>query len=54
MERGDRHKDLKKMEPPMYLRNSILGRANSKYKGQKTGMCLSRERKKKATVARME
>lgn len=54
MERGDRHKDLKKMEPPIYLRNSILGRANSKYKGQETGMCLSRERKKKATVARME
>ena len=31
------------MKPPMYVRNSILGRANSKYKGQETGMCLSRE-----------
>ena len=54
LERGDRHKDLKKMEPPIYLRNSILSRANSKYKGQETGMCLSGERNKKATVARME
>lgn len=41
MERGDEHKELKKMESSIYLGNSTLGRANRKCKGPETGLCLA-------------